>query len=61
MVSPNGVWREFLEIEQAKYVAINLLNLDSWPQWNSTAQRILSSEKGELKQGQRFDLHRIER
>ena len=61
MVSPNGVWREFLELEQARHVAINLLNLDCWPQWNSTAQRILSSEKGELKQGQRFDLHRIER
>ena len=61
MVSPNGVWREFLELEQARHVAINLLNLDCWPQWNSTAQRILSSKKGELKQGQRFDLHRIER
>ncbi len=61
MVSPNGVWREFLELEQARHVAINLLNLDCWPQWNSTAQRILSSKKGEFKQGQRFDLHRIER
>ena len=61
MVSPNGVWREILELEQARHVAINLLNLDNWPQWNSTAQRILSSEKGYLRQGQRFDLHRIER
>tara|TARA_B100000214_G_scaffold256523_1_gene189019 strand:+ start:775 stop:1296 length:522 start_codon:yes stop_codon:yes gene_type:complete len=61
MTSPNGVWREFLDLEQSRYVALNLLNLDNWPQWNSTAQRILSSQKGELKQGQRFDLHRIER
>tara|TARA_B100000609_G_C17021746_1_gene334055 strand:- start:120 stop:641 length:522 start_codon:yes stop_codon:yes gene_type:complete len=61
MVSPNGVWREFLEPELARHVAVNLLNLDNWPQWNSTAQRLLSSQKGELKPGQRFDLHRIER
>ena len=61
MVPPNGVWREFLELEQARHVAVNLLNLDNWPQWNSTAQRILSSEKGKLSEGQRFDLHRIER
>tara|TARA_B100001287_G_scaffold270563_1_gene269492 strand:- start:4 stop:525 length:522 start_codon:yes stop_codon:yes gene_type:complete len=61
MTSPDGVWREFLDLEQSRYVALNLLNLDNWPQWNSTAQRILSSQKGELKQGQRFDLHRIER
>ena len=53
MVPPNGVWREFLELEQARHVAVNLLNLDNWPQWNSTAQRILSSEKGELSEGNR--------
>ena len=61
MVPPNGVWREFLGIKQSRNVAVNLLNLDNWPQWNTTAQRILSSQKGQLQQGQRFDLHRIER
>ena len=61
MVPPNGVWREFLGIKQSRNVAVNLLNLDNWPQWNTTAQRILSSQKGQLQQGQTFDLHRIER
>jgi hypothetical protein len=61
MDSPNGVWRKTLSQEQARYAAINLLNLDFWPSWNSTAKRILSVDHGDLVESQRFDLHRIER
>ncbi len=61
MISPDGVWRQILTPEQSKLAAINLLRLDSWPTWNSTAQRILSSNHGDLIEGQRFDLHRVER
>ncbi|MDP6333165.1 MAG: hypothetical protein QF479_00855 [Candidatus Poseidoniaceae archaeon] len=61
MQSPNGVWRKILTIEESRNVAINLINLDNWPQWNSTAQRILSEVRGELNEGNRFDLHRLER
>ena len=58
MVHPM-VFGEFLDLEQSRYVALNLLNLDNWPQWNSTVQRILS-QKGNLTRTT-FDLHRIER
>jgi hypothetical protein len=61
MQPPNGVWRKILSIEQSRNVVINLMDLDNWPQWNSTAQRILSEERGQLKEGSRFDLHRLER
>ena len=39
----------------------NLLNLDRWPSWHTSAGRILSEATGELHEGQRFDLHRVER
>jgi hypothetical protein len=61
MQTPNGVWRKSLTIEQSRNAAISLINLDNWPQWNSTAQRILSESRGELNEGFRFDLHRLER
>ena len=61
MSAPNWVWRSPLERSFSKQVASNILNLDTWPLWNSSAQRVLSSSKGELKIGQRFDLHRVER
>ena len=61
MQTPNGVWRKILSIEESRNVSINLINLDNWPQWNSTAQRILSETRGVLNEGDRFDLHRIER
>ena len=61
MQTPNGVWRKTLTVKQSRNVAINLINLDNWPQWNSTAQRILSETRGELNEGHRFDLHRVER
>jgi hypothetical protein len=40
---------------------VNLLHLDRWPSWHSSARRILSEQNGPLVEGQRFDLHRIER
>tara|TARA_B100001250_G_scaffold342943_1_gene311419 strand:- start:526 stop:1062 length:537 start_codon:yes stop_codon:yes gene_type:complete len=61
MQTPNGVWRKILTINESRNVAINLINLDNWPQWNTTAQRILSETRGELNEGHRFDLHRVER
>lgn len=61
MDSPNGVWRKALTAEESRRVAVNILDLDNWPQWNSTAQRILSESRGVLVEGNRFDLHRVER
>ena len=61
MAPPQGVWRHALEPLQSAQVGENLLNLDTWPSWNSSAQRVLSSTTGSLFEGQRFDLHRIER
>lgn len=61
MGTPQGVWRFPLESSQSVQVGKNLLNLDTWPSWNSSAQRVLSSSTGPLTEGQRFDLHRIER
>jgi hypothetical protein len=61
MDPPQGVWRHPLELAQSIQAGENLLNLDTWPSWNSSAQRVLSSVTGPLSEGQRFDLHRIER
>ena len=61
MGTPKGVWRHALEPIQSLQASQNLLNLDTWPSWNSSAQRVLSSSTGSLSEGQRFDLHRIER
>jgi hypothetical protein len=61
MQTPNGVWRKKLTVEQSRNVAFNIMDLDKWPQWNSTAQRILSESRGKLNEGNRFDLHRLER
>ncbi len=61
MDTPQGVWRHALEPLQSIQAGENLLNLDTWPSWNSSAQRVLSSTTGLLLEGQRFDLHRIER
>lgn len=61
MDTPQGVWRHALEPLQSIQVGENLLNLDSWPSWNGSAQRVLSSTTGLLLEGQRFDLHRLER
>jgi hypothetical protein len=61
MDTPQGVWRHALQRSQSIQAGKNLLNLDTWPSWNSSAQRVLSSTTGQLLEGQRFDLHRIER
>tara|TARA_B100001094_G_scaffold285870_1_gene300269 strand:- start:422 stop:1030 length:609 start_codon:yes stop_codon:yes gene_type:complete len=61
MGTPQGVWRHSLESTQSIQAGKNLLNLDTWPSWNSSAQRVLSSSTGLFSEGQRFDLHRIER
>ena len=61
MTAPNRVWRTPLERSCSERAASNLLNLDTWPIWNSSAQRVLSSSKGNLQINQRFDLHRVER
>ncbi len=61
MGTPQGVWRRSMDRNQSIQVGKNILNLDTWPSWNSSAQRILSSSTGILSEGQRFDLHRIER
>lgn len=61
MGTPQGVWRRSMQSDQSIQVGKNLLNLDTWPSWNSSAQRVLSSSTGLLTEGQRFDLHRIER
>jgi hypothetical protein len=61
MDTPQGVWRHSLERIQSIQASNNLLNIDTWPSWNSSAQRVLSSTTGSLSEGQRFDLHRIER
>ena len=61
MGKPDGVWRRSLNAHSSKIAAQNLANLDTWPSWNSSAQRVLSDSKGQLKVNQRFDLHRIER
>jgi len=61
MDAPQGVWRHTLERTQSIQASQNLVNLDTWPSWNSSAQRVLSSSTGSLSEGQRFDLHRIER
>ena len=61
MDTPQGVWRHALEPSQSTQASQNLLNLDTWPSWNSSAQRVLSSATGSLSEEQRFDLHRIER
>ena len=60
MDTPQGVWRHSLERIQSIQASNNLLNIDTWPSWNSSAQRVLSSTTGSLSEGQRFDLHRIE-
>lgn len=61
MDTPQGVWRHTLDRIQSIQASQNLLNLDTWPSWNSSAQRVLSAATGSLSEGQRFDLHRIER
>ena len=61
MSTPNGVWRQSLSLEECQHFMQNLLNLNSWPTWHSSAGRILSQQSGELVEGQRFDLHRVER
>lgn len=61
MDTPQGVWRHPLERIQSIQASNNLLNIDTWPSWNSSAQRVLSSTTGSFSEGQRFDLHRIER
>ena len=61
MEPPNGVWRQPLATEGCEQVMANLLHLDRWPSWHTSAGRILSEATGELYEGQRFDLHRVER
>lgn len=61
MGTPQGVWRHSLQATHSIQAGENLLNLDTWPSWNTSAQRVLSSTTGHLSEGQRFDLHRIER
>ena len=61
MDAPQGVWRRSLEQKESIQASLNLANLDSWPSWNTSAQRVLSESTGSLHVGQRFDLHRIER
>ena len=61
MDAPQGVWRRVLSEVASNQASLNLAQLDTWPVWNSSAQRVLSESKGQLTIGQRFDLHRIER
>ena len=61
MDPPKGVWRQSLSPIESEQVITNLLDLDRWPSWHSSAGRILSEKTGALSEGQRFDLHRIER
>ena len=61
MDAPQGVWRRSLEQKDSIQASLNLAHLDSWPSWNTSAQRVLSESTGSLHVGQRFDLHRIER
>ena len=61
MDPPNGVWRQSLSPSESEQVITNLLDLDRWPSWHSSAGRILSEKTGVLTEGQRFDLHRLER
>ena len=61
MDPPKGVWRQSLSPSESERVITNLLDLDRWPSWHSSAGRILSEKTGALREGQRFDLHRIER
>ena len=61
MDPPKGVWRQSLSPHESEQVITNLLDLDRWPSWHSSAGRILSEKTGALSEGQRFDLHRIER
>ncbi|MCH1529370.1 MAG: hypothetical protein L7S46_06570 [Candidatus Poseidoniaceae archaeon] len=61
MDPPKGVWRQSLSPYESEQVITNLLDLDRWPSWHSSAGRILSEKTGALGEGQRFDLHRIER
>ena len=61
MDPPKGVWRQSLSPSESEQVITNLLDLDRWPSWHSSAGRILSEKTGALSEGQRFDLHRIER
>lgn len=61
MEKPNGVWRRSLDVQASIFASQNISNLDTWPSWNSSAQRVLSPSNGQLQLDQRFDLHRIER
>ena len=61
MDPPKGVWRQSLSPSESEQVITNLLGLDRWPSWHSSAGRILSEKTGVLSEGQRFDLHRLER
>jgi hypothetical protein len=61
MGAPDGVWREPLAQSECAELMANLLNLNCWPTWHSSAGRILSEQTGVLTEGQRFDLHRVER
>jgi len=61
MEPPQGVWRQSLSPSECEQVITNILSLDRWPSWHSSARRILSEKTGMLHEGQRFDLHRIER
>ena len=61
MGAPQGVWRQSLEPLESHQFMVNLLNLNCWPSWHSSAGRILSQQNGELNEGQQFDLHRVER
>lgn len=61
MDAPQGVWRRSLAEKESIQASQNLSQLDTWPSWNTSAQRVLSESTGVLEVGQRFDLHRIER
>ena len=61
MGAPQGVWRQSLEPLESHQLMTNLLNLNCWPSWHSSAGRILSLQNGDLVEGQQFDLHRVER
>lgn len=61
MDAPQGVWRRSLAENESIQASQNLSQLDAWPSWNTSAQRVLSESTGVLGVGQRFDLHRIER
>ena len=61
MGAPRGVWRQSLPPEECSRLISNVLNLNCWPSWHTSAGRILSEHNGLLHEGQRFDLHRVER